>query len=273
MSLSEHKTVDDLVTELQLSTKSNIVVEGKGDAIIYGELVDRLGIHDIDFVVAGCKSSLLKLYDKLSCYENKGDFRHAPVVFIADRDMWVFTDIPLRYKKKIIWTNGYSIENDLYSNAKLYEHVDYSDYDQLLTLISTWFAHKVVEYLRINPKELESIQDEESVSIALSCYEIIPKGKTTLADGLEFLPPTHEKVKAIKNEYYRLLRGKLLFELFARFLSSLRWMSTKAKINVEAVYYLAIKDPGANQLFSRLEGEVKKKLDKQEKKIKAHELT
>ena len=104
MSLPD-PTVENLVIALRLSNKPNIIVEGKDDEIIYRTLVDRLGRFDVGFFSAGSKESLLRLYEELSDYESRGDFRHVPVAFIADRDMWLFRGTPLRYNE-VIWTEG-----------------------------------------------------------------------------------------------------------------------------------------------------------------------
>ncbi len=160
--------VENLVDALRLSNKPNIIVEGKDDEIIYGTLVERLGRFDVGFFSAGSKDTLLHLYEELSEYENAGDFRHTPVTFIADRDMWLFRGIPDQYDD-IIWTEGYSIENDLYAHVKLRDRVGNKvEYDQTIDAISMWFAYKVEEYLEKNPREktFESIRDEEHVDVA-----------------------------------------------------------------------------------------------------------
>lgn len=160
--------VENLVDALRLSNKPNIIVEGKDDEIIYGTLVERLGRFDVGFFSAGSKDTLLHLYEELSEYENAGDFRHTPVTFIADHDMWLFRGIPDQYDD-IIWTEGYSIENDLYAHVKLRDRVGNKvEYDQTIDAISMWFAYKVEEYLEKNPREktFESIRDEEHVDVA-----------------------------------------------------------------------------------------------------------
>ena len=152
MSLPD-PTLENLVIALRLSNKPNIIVEGKEDEIIYKTLVERLGRFDVDFLSAGSKDMLLHLHGELSDCENSGDFRHAPVAFIADRDMWLFRGIPNQYDD-IIWTEGYSIENDLYSHVKLRDRVGNKiEYDQTIDAISMWFAYKVEEYLNKNPPE------------------------------------------------------------------------------------------------------------------------
>ena len=268
MSLPD-STLENLVITLRLSNKPNIIVEGKDDEIIYGTLVERLGRFDVGFFSAGSKDTLLRLYEELYDYENAGDFRHAPVAFIADRDMWLFRGIPSRYDD-IIWTDGYSIENDLYSHAKLSDRIgNKAEYDQTLDAISMWFAYKVEEYLEKNPPEktFESIRDEEHVDVAYHLNRVVPPEKTTLAPDLGFLPSDHERVKAVRRAYHLRLRGKLLFELLVRFLNKPKQGFTNATVSYHGLYNDAITVPESNQLFSRLEKVVEEKLDKQNEKI------
>lgn len=262
-----HPKVEDLVASLRISRKSNIIVEGKDDEIIYKTLVNRLGIFNIDLFSAGSKKTLLHLYEELSGYEHNGDFRHAPVAFIADQDMWLFRGIPSQYND-IIWTEGYSIENDLYSSVKLRNRVgNKSEYNQVLDSISMWFAYKVEEYLEKNPpppeKVFQSFQDEEHVSVGLHCNKIVPIGNTALAPDLEYLPADHERVKEVRKEYNLQLRGKLLFQLLVRFLNKPTQGFQDATVSYYGLYNDAITVPESDQLFSRLESEVKEKLDKQ----------
>ena len=240
-------TLENLVIALRLSNKPNIIVEGKDDEIIYGKLVERLGRFDVGFFSAGSKDTLLHLYEELSQYENVGDFRHAPVAFIADRDMWLFRGIPFRYDD-IIWTEGYSIENDLYSNAKLRDRVrNMAEYDQTLDSISMWFAYKVEEYLEKNPpppkKDFQSFRDEEHVDVGHRLRRIIPVEKTTLAPNLEFLPSNHETVRTVRKAYHLQLRGKLLFELLIRFLNKPKQGFQDATVSYHGLYNDAITVP------------------------------
>lgn len=266
MSLPD-PTLENLVDILRFSNKPNIIVEGQDDEIIYRTLVERLGKFGVGFFSAGSKDILLHLYEELAEYENAGDFRHAPVAFIADRDMWLFRGIPNQYDD-IIWTEGYSIENDLYSHVKLRDRVGNKvEYDQTLDAISMWFAYKVEEYLEKNPPEkiFESIRDEKHVDVGYRLNRVVPPEKTTLAPDMEFLPLYHERVRKVRRAYHLQLRGKLLFELLVRFLNKPKQGFTDATVSYRGLYNDAIMVPESNQLFSRLEKEVQEKLDKQEK--------
>ena len=266
-------TVEDLVLTLRLSRKPNIIVEGRDDEIIYGTLVDRLGRFNIGLFSAGCKETLIRLYEEVSYCESRGDFRHAPVAFIADRDMWLFRGIPSCYDD-IIFTEGYSIENDLYSHVKLRDRIgNKEEYDQTLDSISMWFAYKVEEYLEKNPpppkKVFQSFRDEEYVDVGHRLRRIIPVEKTTLALDLEFLPSNHERVREVRREYRLQLRGKLLFELLVRFLNKPKQGFQDATVSYHGLYNDAITVSESDQLFSRLEKEVREKLNNHKQKIVA----
>ncbi|RKU09628.1 hypothetical protein C6503_20970 [Candidatus Poribacteria bacterium] len=241
MSLPD-STLENLVIALRLSNKPNIIVEGEDDEIIYGTLMDRLGRFSIGLFSAGCKETLLNLYEELSRYESRGDFRHTPVAFIADRDMWLFRGIPNQYDD-IIWTEGYSIENDLYSHVKLRDRVGNKvEYDQTIDAISMWFAYKVEEYLEKNPPEkiFESLRDEKHVDVAYHLNRIVPPENTTLAPDLEFLPSEYERVREIRRVYHLQLRGKLLFELLVRFLNKPKQGFQNATVSYHGLYNDAI---------------------------------
>ena len=258
-------TVPELVEVLRNSNLPNIIVEGKDDVIIYRTLVEDYFTEEyIEIHQAGGREPLLCLYEVLSDAEKQGDYRHRPVVFIADRDMWLFRGIPPRYED-IIWTIGYSIENDLYSSAGFRKYVRDLNYDEVLTSISTWFAWKVKEYLENNPpsKTFTTIREEiPAKEIDINCNRIVPEGSTQLADGLNFLPEYHERSQEVRNNYHNQLRGKLLFDLLWRFLSSPDEGFTGASINAYALYNMAIANK-PNALFSRLKNEVEDRLEKQ----------
>ena len=269
--------IDELLGALRHSNIPNIVVEGKGDIIIYRELEDRFGIGTVGIYHAGGRPQLLEIYDTLSESEKNGDFSHAPVAFIADRDMLVFKNIPAQYKD-IIWTEGYSIENDLYLIGQLNKLVkrslsqsEYAEYEKALDYVCAWFAEKVEKYLEQNPGKLNSI-DDNTVQVNVYWKQIIdvdendPKLIKGLKSSVDFLPLDNEKVQAIKNAYNCKLRGKLLFQLLAYFLSKPAIGFSDAKINTHALYNVAITFSNLDKLFSRLEREVKEKLHKQREK-------
>ena len=242
-------TVEQLVGVLRRSRKPSIIVEGDDDVIIYRELAKRIGILEVALRSSGGREKLLQVYKR------RGEFPQAPVAFIADQDMWLFSGIEPGYDD-VIWTNGYSIENDLYSDANLERLLDESDtaeHQQILDSISTWFAFAVEEYLAGNAPNLD-----------LHCDEMVPPGKTELDAGFcarqSFRSPNAERVRQIRSTYQLLLRGKQLFQLLVRFLSKPIHGFEKASLNDYALYNLALRMPEQHPLLDRLMEKVRGKI-------------
>ena len=99
-------TVDELVAMLGHAELPTVIVEGKDDMRIYRWVEGRVGSQNANVLPAGGRENLL------SVYQRRNEFTHLPVAFVADRDLWLFSGIPEIYHD-IIWTLGYSIENDL----------------------------------------------------------------------------------------------------------------------------------------------------------------
>ena len=242
-------TVEHLVGILRRARKPNIVVEGDDDVIIYRELTRRIGILEVVLLPSGGREKLLQVY------ERRSEFSHIPVVFIADQDMWLFSGIDQGYED-VIWTNGYSIENDLYSDAELERLLDdneTAEHQQILDSISTWFAFAVEEYLAGNAPKLNQ-----------HCDEMVPPGKTELDVGFcvrqSFRTPNTARVQQIRSAYQLLLRGKLLFQLLVRFLSKPTHGFEKASLNDYALYNLALRMPEQYPLLDGLMEKVKEKI-------------
>ena len=242
-------TVEQLVGVLRRAQKPNIVVEGDDDVIIYRELAKRIGVLEVVLRPSGGRDKLLQVY------ERRSEFSHVPVAFIADQDMWLFSGIDPGYED-VIWTNGYSIENDLYSDAELERLLDdneTAEHQQILDSISTWFAFAVEEYLAGNAPKLD-----------LHCDEMVPPGKTELDAGFcarhGFHTPNAGRVRQIRSAYQLLLRGKQLFQLLVRFLSKPTHGFEKASLNDYALYNLALRMPEQYPLLDELMEKVKQKI-------------
>ena len=181
-------TVDELVALLRYSQLPTVVVEDPSDVCIYSWWVERhlFGNYKVDVLAAGGKANLLRIY------ERKSEFAHVPVVFVANRGMWLFTKIPKHYKD-IIWTQGYSVDNDLYSGACQrsiadQEKIEYSvesnlssmgglenlldpdsAYWRVLESIIRWFAFEVEEF-RSSKKQL---QVQETIRIDQKGHQVV----------------------------------------------------------------------------------------------------
>lgn len=221
-------TPEEIFETVRHSDKFNIVVEGTTDHEIYDDLTTSLGINDLDYYEAGCREEVFKVYRLIKNARKEGKISKVNVAFIADQDSWIFLDEsdkpPEGYKdiciEEIIWTNGYSIENDLYIEGELRNFVppDLTDYyDDTLDAICTWYAFEVVNWDRKQDlpvaKHLEQIvpQDYSNLKSEL-LQELQEKGFNPKCQKLK------EKKEEIKKSYAKLIRGKTLFQLIQRFL-------------------------------------------------------
>ena len=206
--MARNMTVDDWIDTFRNTDMPTVIVEGKNDIPIYRRIEKYIGIQDADVIPAGGRNNLLSLY------ERRKEFAHLPVAFVADRDLWLFSGIPPGYPD-IIWTEGYSIENELYAGANLENVLNADDVDehrQVLDSIIEWFVFEVEEHLV-----------GREAQVATGCNTVVPPGKTEMDQGFRqnrgFRPPNQKLHQQIKDEYQLQLRGKSLFELLIRFLN------------------------------------------------------
>ena len=237
-------TVNRLVETLIRSQTPKIVVEGDDDIVIYRELVRRIGIIDIGLHAAGGREKLLRVY------ERRNEFAHVPVAFIADKDMWLFSETPNRYKG-IIWTKGYSIENDLYAGAELERLMDASErleHRKVLDAIVEWFAFEVEEFLAGRAPKVD-----------IHCNQIVPQKQTQIDDEFRksrgLRKPNPELHRQIREAYQLQLRGKLLFQLLVRFLSE---SNRATKHSRRGLHEIALKMPDFHPLMDRLMQEIER---------------
>ena len=208
--MARNMTVDDWIDTFRNTDMPTVIVEGEKDIPIYRRIEKYIGLQDADVIPAGGRNNLLSLY------ERRKEFAHLPaVVFVADRDLWLFSGIPPGYPD-IIWTEGYSIENDLYAGADLEKVLNTNDVDehrQVLDSIIEWFAFEVEEHLACRPAH-----------VARGCNTVVPLGKTEMDQDFRnsrgFRPPDEQLHQQIKDAYQFQLRGRSLFDLLIRFLNA-----------------------------------------------------
>ena len=183
----EDERVSEIVFDLSNSRSPTLVVEGKNDAKIYRWLVDHLGQPLVVTAEAGGKPNLLEIYRR-----RKEFYSVVPVAFLADLDRSVFTTPEMGYPD-IIWTAGYSIENDLYLDSKperFLNLVQNPQYNKLLNEKISEFAKEVAEKFASDPKEnrsqdtLKAVYTRE-ISLDPAC---ILKGKELFEVLKEFCP-------------------------------------------------------------------------------------
>ena len=245
---ASHPTVDELVATLRRSQLPTVLVEGKDDIQIYRWIEGRIGSQSANVLPAGGRNNLL------SVYQRRNEYAHLPVAFVADKDLWLFSGIPPIYHD-IIWTQGYSVENDLYAGAdleRLLEANEAGEHQQVLDSIIEWFAFEVEEYLAGREAQVDK-----------HCNEIVPIGKTEMnhsfRNSRRFRPPDQALHQQIKAAYRLQLRGKSLFQVLVRFLSA---PDRDVKHSTLGLYEIAFKMTPSHKLMDRLIREIKQKIAK-----------
>ena len=243
-------TVDDWVIVLSDNHTGipTVIVEGKNDIPIYRRMEKYIGVQNADVIQVGGRNNLLSLY------ERRKEFAQLPVAFIADRDLWLFSGIPQDYPD-IIWTEGYSIENDLYVGADLEKVLNPNDVDehrQVLDSIIEWFAFEVEEHLACRPAH-----------VATGLDTVVPPGTTEMDQGFRqsrgFRPPDAKRHQQMQAAYHLQLRGRLLFEMLIRFLNA----HPGSQYSNERLHETAFDRKPADELMDRFIREVEQKMEEQ----------
>ena len=235
-------TVEELVAALRRSALPTVLVEGQEDMRIYRWVEARLGNRAANVLPTGGRDKLL------SVYERRQEFAKLPVAFVADKDMWLFSGIPSNYDG-VIWTDGYSIENDLYAGTELENLLDAEEaleHQQTLNAIVEWFAFEVEECLAGKPFEVK-----------IHCSRVVPFGQTQMDENFRksrgFRPPGEEIHRQIREAYQLQLRGKQLFQMLVRFLSA---SDRSSKYSYDNLSEMAFKMTPSHALMNRLIQEI-----------------
>ncbi|NOZ34025.1 MAG: DUF4435 domain-containing protein [Chlorobi bacterium] len=203
-------TPDILIKTLKRSSLPTVLVEGKDDFLIYRKFQNKIGARFVSFLGCGGRNTLLNIYDR------KKEFSNKKVMFIADKDMWVFSSVPEKYND-IIFTKGYSIENDLYEDGQLFlnEILESNEKERFKIIINQlilWFAF-----------EVNKIKSEEEYNTEFS--EVTILSKNTFDRELNKFTDNfiskrgkedadNEIVKKIVDSFVHKLRGKFIFQIF-----------------------------------------------------------
>ena len=193
------------------------VVEGADDVVIYREiakhrsLLHRLSIEAVD-ESGGGRTRIFQLYNALSANLE----RKYHLIFFADQDLYVFGSIPEQYKG-INFTNGYSIENDLFEDGKdlLMQKLlpeERQRFHSIIRNITWWFAFEVTLFL--------SNASSAGYKISLLNPNILPVNGLALSPSFlqerNFDAPPEELAERILEGYSHFLRGKFLFQILVR---------------------------------------------------------
>jgi len=217
MSRRVELSVDEIVAMLKRSSIPTILVEGPDDIIVFRWLKRFIALPILNPQNCYGRTNLLKLY------ERKNEFTNIKTFFLADQDMYLFVGIPPQYSE-IIWTSGYSIENDIYAgNTKiddLLEEEERENFNEIMNDIIKWFAFEVQEHRngRNYKVDIKSYQqhsagnDETHIKIDYNNDKTCFKGQ--LIHRGDYIKPPDTQINDIKNDFKLRIRGKIIFDLF-----------------------------------------------------------
>ncbi len=209
-------TPDELLAAMLKSYLPTVFVEGDDDITILRNLEPHLGFGSIDFVGCGGRNSVLEIFKRREELDGKS------VAFFADQDLWFFQGVPQEYAE-IVFTDGFSIENDLYfdGSTRLNELLDEAELNFLMTLmhnVARWFAFEVERSLA------GEVRDFAQVSLLSE--------KTMPSNGTDFHPeflrnrdfssPQSELLHKVLIPNFGGLRGKFLLDCYRKVFVHLR---------------------------------------------------
>jgi hypothetical protein len=200
-------STEEILATIARSAFPSVVTEGDEDVIVFRKLEDEFSHIGLTIIPAGGRNAVLKVFDLRHKLPAK-----ARVVFIVDRDLWVFTGIPDQFHAaELVFTDGYAIENDMFRDgdleALLTTATERERFATEIQAVCRWYALAVNRRisgqngrLDIHPNELLDDEGRRTELMALKCGEPYPEDFT----------------KHITAEYSKVLRGKTLLDLFIR---------------------------------------------------------
>lgn len=200
-------SVDEIVETLKRSSLTTVLVEGKDDEMIYRWIEDEVGVINASFFPCGGRDKLLQVF------ERRNEFLNIKTVFVADKDAFVYVNPPNSYNE-ILWTNGYSIENDLYFGRQIEALLSKEEQTIFLKSLNSfieYYAFEIQNY--INGKEYCFKKHPQHI-----ICEFKNEVKQEFLQEINFIKADKQIEDNLKDNYDILIRGKSLFALLTRIL-------------------------------------------------------
>ena len=203
-------TVNEIVETLKRSSLTTVLVEGKDDMLIYRWMEDEIGLENANFLSCGGRDNLLKIFDRRS------EFSHIKTIFIADKDTFVYHSPPDKYKE-IVWTKGYSIENDLYQGKNIEKLLSVREKINFRISLQNFITYYAFEIEQFNKSLVYNFSNHPN-----QVLNDEHKLNQDFLKDINFVKPQKTTIDYLNKEYDLLIRGKSLFALLLRFLSNRR---------------------------------------------------
>ena len=223
---------------------ANLVVEGSEDCEIYGWMEGIVGSHPLYQIYprpAGGRENLLEIYNRRDEFPSR-----IPVAFMADLDSQVLEDqakMTTEYAD-IIWTTGYSIENDLCTDGNPISLIESKDIIKYNAALQSAICDFVVD---------EAASWGHRASSKSSFEEIEKKYHADIS--------TNSSLK---------LRGKSLYEVILKFYTPKRRRFNDENLCLSEDIIDTVRDRNHYPLITRLISGIHNEIDKQTKKLPSH---
>lgn len=235
----KYLTDEEIVSYLKHSSLPTLLVEGKDDMSIYRWIEEDCGaIFDI-FQCHGRKT-LFKVFDR------RNEINNVKIAFVADKDTFVFNKVPNKYND-IIFTNGYSIENDLYYGRRIEGLLSHRE-----LLI---YQKSIKEYCRYYASQVERVNHAESYNLRILPCKILDENTHELIPsnlGFSFIEPSDEVYNNVVDNYDKLIRGHSLFSLLFRIISKRKKDPKYSHIQLYEMCYRTMRSEIMNLLVHKI---------------------
>ncbi|MGV1804290.1 DUF4435 domain-containing protein [Agrobacterium vitis] len=199
-------TLEEISYTLRHSALPTIIIEGKDDTIVFRPLEERFGAERVSIFPVGGRAKVLTLFSEFGA--------NPQFLFIADRDEWCVDPIPENFNSpRLIFTDGYSIENDAIRDGDMLALLRQSERAKFEEELKTFLGWYALAFNRSLAGTDEAIRTH--CSIILDNVE--------KRDSLLQLKPgeqyPHALMERLAVDYLSLVRGKSLIHLLVRQLS------------------------------------------------------
>jgi hypothetical protein len=160
----------------------------------------------------GGRKSVKKVFDHCPTEKRKH------IVFCADLDTWVFAEVPEEYQE-IHFTQGYSIENDLFADGEqalmnLLRPNERELFERIMSNVADWFAFEAekLDKRRLTEGEIDS--DFEDISIIQEIEWGNGSLKLAFLEKQGYVRAGEPYASKAKTWPTRTIRGKFIFAIF-----------------------------------------------------------
>ena len=234
-------TKEELFAYLKKSSLNTILVEGKDDASIYRWIEHELS-DDCSFDLMPCdgRKTLLEIFEK------RNEIPNIKLLFVADKDAYLYTKVPYIYNG-VIWTTGYSIENDLYYGGYL---------EQLLTPIErVKFEKGLANFIKYYSDDVEKLKQGLDTELRYHPNRILDTNFNLIREN-NCSHDSSGTQSEVKKDYQLLIRGKSLFALLFIILCDNNRSVKHKKSSLMEICLRCNNDNLVRQIIDKVKGEL-----------------